>query len=321
VRLFTPVDHYAIYNLESDTVLPAVINFLRREIFSGLAIGWVILGVWILGTLIYAVRIAISLRRDALSRAGIENEDNEGVEGAARAMGIEYSVVVSRQISVPHVAGALRPTIYLPQMELDVQQWRYVLAHEMQHIRSKDLLLKLIYLAVSAIFWWNPITHIFTRELDAMLELRCDSKVTAAMNEDEKTDYLETMLRIARQVKRPAPEKRELRAGFLAPVSNAKQRFENVLEFDAAKYRAARSIISFAILLVFALSYFVVIQPSFDPPPEDLEGTWDVNPDTSFILHVDGEYKLYIEGQYYDTFTVEDLDQDPFCDLPIYEGS
>lgn len=214
------------------------------------------------------------------------------------------------------------PGYTLPPLELDEQQWQYVLRHEMQHIRSRDLVLKFLYFFLAAVFWWNPISNIFVGELDALLELRCDSKVTGKMDEQEKKEYLSTMLSVVRQTMRDKWARMELHAGFMSPLANAKQRFANVLEFDADGSRTARAALSAGMVLVFALSYFVIFQPSFDPPMEDMDDVVVITEENSFILHTpEGEYHMYIGSEFYGVIPPEHLDGMPYCDLEIIEGS
>ena len=63
---------------------------------------------------------------------------------------------------------------------------KIILQHEFCHVKGNDLLIKLFYNLLLVIFWWNPLTYRFRKELDNLLELRCDLRITKDMNEWEK---------------------------------------------------------------------------------------------------------------------------------------
>ena len=61
-------------------------------------------------------------------------------------------------------------------------------------LRGGDARIKLFFLLLRDLFWWNPLSHLFLRELDALLELRCDAALTQDMDEDEILSYLAAIL-------------------------------------------------------------------------------------------------------------------------------
>ena len=96
------------------------------------------------------------------------------------------------------VTGIKSACIYLPDLLYTDQELHLIFKHELQHFKSRDILIKLFYCSLLAIFWWNPIVHRFQRELEWLLELRCDMNVTKKLNKLERIAYLEIILRTLR---------------------------------------------------------------------------------------------------------------------------
>ena len=46
---------------------------------------------------------------------------------------------------------------------------------QIEHIKLHDTFIKILLLLVSAIFWWNPLMYILRKDIDQMLELRCEA--------------------------------------------------------------------------------------------------------------------------------------------------
>lgn len=63
----------------------------------------------------------------------------------ARDLGVSApEMIVCEAISTPAVTGLLRPRLLLPHEHYDVQELRYILRHELCHLKRRDMLLKLV---------------------------------------------------------------------------------------------------------------------------------------------------------------------------------
>jgi uncharacterized protein (TIGR03435 family) len=82
----------------------------------------------------------------------------------------------------PGVFGVFRPVLLLPQglaERLSPEQFSAVLAHEMNHVRSRDNLTAAIHMAVEAVFWFHPLVWWLGARLVAERERACDEAVCA----------------------------------------------------------------------------------------------------------------------------------------------
>lgn len=321
IRLFSPVDLERAYVITSTRVLPVIEDALKLKplhTLQWLSIGKLIATLWLLGSCCFAAKYAIQTARAIYRRKRYISVYNEEVACAVSKLGVRHPVIFSPQVSTPHTAGFLKPAIYLPALEMTEKEWEYILRHEMRHIYSHDTWIKLFYCLIETVFWWNPVSHLFMRELDALLELRCDANVISELSKTERVQYLTTMIDVLNRA-RPKSCAEAMSAGFAANGNDLKQRFEAVLQYGRALNRKARNMIYTLVLLLFCLSYFVVVQPAYSPHPEDLYGTYEVTEDTAFILFDEGKYWLYINGQLLDEIQQADLKGEPYSVIPVIE--
>lgn len=76
----------------------------------------------------------------------------------------------------PISIGIFHPKIILPFCEYTDKQMRIILEHEMNHIKSRDLLWKKVGLVITWIHWFNPVVHLVWNRLVFLEEVVCDCK-------------------------------------------------------------------------------------------------------------------------------------------------
>lgn len=330
LRLLTPIDLDRAYVVPSNYVIPAIEDFLGRPVAGNYTIGSLLLVIWALGTAVILIRDTFRQIHFVRVSRGYPPSDRRDLLDLAGEYGSNFGLLVSGSISRPYTAGLFRPTIYLPDIELSERQWRTILRHEVQHIRSHDEAKKLFFLAIQALFWWNPLAHISRKEIDTIIELQCDAKVTAGMSEEEVDDYLELLKTLKNQkAQRPVP------VGASALVWNQKEleaRFAALQNHGFSGKGLSRAVAYIVLITAFVLSYFVIVQPagfvSEEKLIEDLSVS-DINAidvDTAYssemyIVFEDNEYYLYVNGVAVSDISEENLSSPPFNTLPILEDN
>ena len=96
------------------------------------------------------------------------------------------------------------PTVVVPRTLVsagDHRHWRWVLAHEVAHIRRRDHLVVWIDLVGIVVWWWNPVLWWAHRRLRAMAELASDSCVVSCYPGNRRA-YAESLLWVAGHVRR-----------------------------------------------------------------------------------------------------------------------
>lgn len=144
----------------------------------------------------------------------------------ARDLGVSApEMIVCEAISTPAVTGLLRPRLLLPHERYDVQELRYILRHELCHLKRRDMLLKLVLLAANAMHWFNPVVYLMLRQADEDIELACDSTATDGLELPERAAYSRTLLAAVQSSVRALPAT----TCFGGTVERLKRRITNVL--------------------------------------------------------------------------------------------
>ena len=144
----------------------------------------------------------------------------------ARDLGVSApEMIVCEAVTTPAVTGLLRPRLLLPHERYDVQELRYILRHELCHLKRRDMLFKLVLLAANAMHWFNPIVYLMLRQADEDIELACDSAATDDLDRAERAAYSRTLLAAVQSNVRALPAT----TCFGSTVERLKRRITNVL--------------------------------------------------------------------------------------------
>lgn len=108
----------------------------------------------------------------------------------------QVSIRQSDRIAAPLSYGVLRPVILLPSGTdwSDEASLRYVLTHEMTHIRHLDAVTKLILTLTLCVHWFNPLVWVMTILANRDIELSCDADVLRQVGWQSRSDYAMTLI-------------------------------------------------------------------------------------------------------------------------------
>ena len=144
----------------------------------------------------------------------------------ARDLGVSApEMIICEAVTTPAVTGLFRPRLLLPHERYDVQELRYILRHELCHLKRRDMLFKLVLLAANAMHWFNPIVYLMLRQADEDIELACDSAATDDLDRAERAAYSRTLLAAVQSNVRALPAT----TCFGGTVERLKRRITNVL--------------------------------------------------------------------------------------------
>lgn len=105
-------------------------------------------------------------------------------------------VPTNKYVPSPMLAGVLRPCLYIPDIPFDENHLYNVIIHEKEHKKRLDILFKWIQMGICCIHWFNPFIYLLKKETEKYCEISCDIKATRNMSNEEKTDYMKTILHI-----------------------------------------------------------------------------------------------------------------------------
>lgn len=289
----------------------------------------IIIGVWSIGSCFFFYRF---FRKASSSYAYLKKIDKQSSDRIITILSridtkSKLSVYGSSTIETPFLAGLFRPTIYIPAYEYTEEQLYYILLHEYTHYKNKDLWVKLLCNLFCIVFWWNPIIYLLPKDLNAILELKCDATLAKELTEEEQVSYLDTILftlHCMNSNNKAHTDKLSFTTAFVRPIDNLnKQRF-HYLTKSIKKHNWISSFGKFIIVcllcLVFLSSYYFLLQPSYEPSQEDL---WDeetgniLDSSNSYLIQKDKDsYYVYYDNELIGEIPAEDVDSG-YCDLPI----
>lgn len=160
-------------------------------------------------------------------RSGVTRGDYRALlQDTARSLNVTApEMFVCEAISTPAVTGLFHPTLLLPHEGYDLNELRYILRHELCHLKRRDMLLKLVLLAANAMHWFNPVVYLMLRQADEDIELACDSAATDGLDRAERAAYSRTLLAAVQSHVRALPAT----TCFGGTVERLKRRITNVL--------------------------------------------------------------------------------------------
>lgn len=151
-----------------------------------------------------------------------------------------------------------------------------------------------------------------------MLEIHTDLTITKSMDELERIEYLECLLKIAKYNANRQLNKLALTFDSES-TSMLSQRFHIILENpnQKEKFRFKSIFLTIPILFLVILSFSFVFEPYFIPP-NDAYGTVELTNENSYLIqNQDNTYDLYINDQFFGT--VNEI-KDSYANLVIYKN-
>ena len=146
----------------------------------------VLLLLWSAGVSIWALRTAQHWRKANQLIQGAHKRSNDHLIRLCETIAAQLrcqcvpTLMYSTQISIPLVIGIHRPVILLPDAvaeKCSLREARLMLAHELAHVRRRDLLWALVAAVVQGFFFFHPLVWLANRESRLAQEIACDELV------------------------------------------------------------------------------------------------------------------------------------------------
>ncbi|HZJ00605.1 MAG TPA: M56 family metallopeptidase, partial [Gemmatimonadaceae bacterium] len=140
---------------------------------------------WITGAVIVLLRLAVGTWKvGRLAKNGDRVDDGEWLsltQRLANRLGITRPLTLLRgdRLAVPVTWGVVYPAVLLPpdSIEWPEERRRFVLVHEMAHVKRFDALTQLIAQLTIAIFWFDPLIWLAAHRMRVEREHACDDYV------------------------------------------------------------------------------------------------------------------------------------------------
>ena len=336
-RMFFPVDIGSTLIL-SDTILPAIVRFLRYEMISQTVFGLqvsvlnALIATWILVTVFLLIRIARIVFRTHKTITACANlrRDEESEAILKNIIGSDECVHVYRLplINDPMVAGT-KPYIFLPlKSEFDVppEELSVFLLHEWKHYVDKDYYTDIIADVICAVFWWNPLVYVLRSNLSFAIELKCDHYAVSKTGIDNFMNAIYRLGGLLQMIKNKPKNNAMSGLSLVGKRYEAADRIKalQMYEDSPRKRKWANLCVCVVMVALLVSSYAFQIQPAFWTDPNIVESDrfdgWDYEPyraSENFIYdNGDGTFSLYIDGQHVRNLD-DNTDDEIFVFLPI----
>ncbi len=165
---------------------------------------WPLMAVHLIGVTVALTNLAVrkqSLRHERMAGRPVpEGALREDLGAAAEALRVNHrpTLILSDSIDAPVAIGVRSPAILLPAVcteRLTREQLRLVLAHELAHHKTRDLLGELLLTLTAALWWFHPAVWALVRRVRELREERCDDLVVRAFRDPEA--YCRAILAVA----------------------------------------------------------------------------------------------------------------------------
>lgn len=230
-----------------------------------------------------------------------------------------FKVLLVPKVRTPAILGLWHPKILMPANAYTEEELYYILKHEMLHYYQHDMLVKILSDILCTIYWWNPAVYLLRKLIARALEIRVDSLLASGLSEEDKTCYMECIVKSMKAGMRKDSGARKdsgMIITFASEKGNImKQRFLCICEDHWMVKRSRGVLVAVISGLLFLLSISFVIEASYDV---ELPGTFDYpDSETSFLIEKDGSYEVYIDGEYLgDVYEITE----PITELKIYKS-
>lgn len=238
--------------------------------------------VWAVGSILLFAQFLIRYHRRKRDIDRLPKQENQVLQkildelqrGNKRPIPIQ--VLCCSGLSTPCGIGLLRRQILLPSQEYTEEELFHILSHELQHFQTHDLLVKWMIRVFQCLFWWNPLVYLLGKDMDQVLEIKCDLSVVKNYSRQETLAYMRTIknqLEQAIHTEKIVPVASASLVGNFA-MSNVEERFLYLAESLKPNQRKELSKPAFAVLFVALImaSYSFVLQSSYEAPELDENG-------------------------------------------------
>lgn len=181
------------------------------------------------------------------------------------ALGVKRpQLLLCEAVGTPMMTGLFHPVLLLPHEDYEPAALRFILRHELCHLKRHDLAYKLVLTAANAVHWFDPLVYWMLRQADEDVELACDSRATEGMAHAERTAYGETLLAAVQAKIAPVP----MTTSFGSTAERLKRRLANVL---GGKKRRGLWLAALAIAAVAASALLIAWQSGTDEKTKDAD--------------------------------------------------
>ncbi|BFH65371.1 hypothetical protein PAJ34TS1_59630 [Paenibacillus azoreducens] len=156
-------------------------------------------------------------------------------------------MVVSDDVHSPMLIGFIKPTIVMPNANINEEDYQLALQHEWIHYKQRDVWIKLMAVLVNCLHWFNPVSYLALANISEACEYAVDEQITKGLKTAEKKRYSEMILHFASN----SPV---LNSNLALPKKQLYRRFSLIMKRNTGSGKKVLGI--FLVVLITTVSVF-----------------------------------------------------------------
>lgn len=111
----------------------------------------------------------------------------------------KVNIIISDKFESPALFGIVKPKIIIPSTIIENstrEELKYILLHELIHLKRKDNIIIWILLIIKTMYWFNPIVIMAIKLMQQDCEISCDGNVLNKVEDKESTEYGMAILKV-----------------------------------------------------------------------------------------------------------------------------
>jgi len=162
------------------------------------------------------------------------------LEDCKAEMGIRniLGIVTTDKVKSAALFGFIRPRLLLPHGMIETlsqQELRYVLLHELAHLKRHDIYAGWLMSLLQILHWFNPLVWLAFYRMRSDRELACDALVLARTQSEEPKSYGRIIVNLVERFSRP--QRLPGMAGILETKAQLKRRVTMIAKFKKNSYQ------------------------------------------------------------------------------------
>lgn len=167
------------------------------------AVNEILVSIWVIGIIIFTALIIqswLKLNKIKISMTSIEtNEVLALFTQCKQQLNISKQLMigVSPLIKSPMTFGLFKTSIVLPshfEEWLSMDEIKYILLHEMNHYKYKDIAMNYLVVIFQILYWYNPFVWFAFKEMRLDREIACDTAVLTSIDKNSYIEYGTTII-------------------------------------------------------------------------------------------------------------------------------
>lgn len=223
-------------------------------------------GIWLAGVLVMLalfIRSSLCLRTLRKSALPVQSVEVHNIYYRCLEKSEIHSAIPLYRTALlksPVMAGLFKPCIYLPDrliQEYQESELRYMLLHELQHYKHKDVLAGYLMSLAGIWYWFNPVVRYALAEMRIDREIACDTSVLELLDAEDYEAYGNTLINYAEKI---SLSSFSFAAGLGGTMKQMKRRILNIAFYEKPTLREKLfGITVFALIAVLLLGCVPII--------------------------------------------------------------